>query len=57
MELLKAQACDSEILTRLMRESKAHWGYSDIQLKKWADELTVSPNYIDENNVYLLMTC
>jgi GNAT superfamily N-acetyltransferase len=54
MEILKASPSDSEVLTKLMRESKAHWGYSDEQLHVWADELTVSPSYIDENHVYKL---
>jgi N-acetylglutamate synthase-like GNAT family acetyltransferase len=54
MEILKAKPTDSEMLTKLMRESKAHWGYSDEQLHIWADELTVNSSYIDENHVYKL---
>ncbi len=41
-------------LTSVMRASKAHWGYGKLQLEKWEDELTVSQEYIVNNDVYHL---
>lgn len=50
----KAQPSDAPVLTELTRESKAYWAYSEDQLLLWKDELSVRPEYIQENGVYVL---
>lgn len=43
---------DHELLSDITFRSKAYWGYSKVQLKAWKEDLTISPDYIKENNVF-----
>jgi len=42
---------EAEILTTLTFASKQHWGYPQKWMQIWADELTISPKYIQHNYV------
>jgi len=54
LKIQKANIKDSEVLTELMRKSKAYWGYSIDQLERWNEELKISKEYISENSTYKL---
>jgi predicted N-acetyltransferase YhbS len=53
MEIRRAVAEEARRLTRLARLAKASWGYPEAWLAEWASELTISPEYIRENAVYV----
>lgn len=55
MEIIKANTDDSEVLTNITKLSKAYWGYSSEQMKSWSDVLTITENYISENEVFSLI--
>lgn len=55
MKIEKALSSDHQILTEITKKSKAHWGYSDEQIKNWSEFLTVTPDYIEKNGVYKLI--
>lgn len=55
MTIEKANITDNEILTSITKKSKAYWGYSDEQIQKWDKNLTISQDYIRENNVFKLV--
>ena len=48
-----AKITDSEALTKISFESKAHWEYPDEFLATWSNELTITPDYLENNEVYL----
>ncbi|MDH3323686.1 MAG: GNAT family N-acetyltransferase [Flavobacteriaceae bacterium] len=54
MNIEKAKKIDAEKLTALTIRSKSYWDYSSEQMKVWKDELTISSDYIDCNEVYIL---
>jgi N-acetylglutamate synthase-like GNAT family acetyltransferase len=54
MKIEKASVNDCQILTEITKKSKAHWGYSEEQIKKWTPFLTISKEYILTNSVYIL---
>lgn len=54
MNIEKAISSDHQILTEITKKAKAYWGYSDEQIEKWSQFLTVTPVYIDANGVYKL---
>lgn len=54
MEVKKALKEDHIALTILTKLSKNHWGYGAEQIKLWADDLTVSAEYIESNYVFKL---
>jgi ribosomal protein S18 acetylase RimI-like enzyme len=55
MKIEKASINDNEILTVITKKSKAYWGYSEEQLIKWNDNLTITEAYIETNSVFKLM--
>ena len=51
----KAEKADHKELTKLVKKSKAYWGYTPSQLEEWDNELTITPNYISSNAVFKYM--
>jgi N-acetylglutamate synthase-like GNAT family acetyltransferase len=49
----KAATEDAPALTRIAHEAKRHWGYPEHWLQHWQDELTISPDFIAGNDVYV----
>ncbi len=54
MKIEKAASNDCSVLTELTKKSKAYWGYSEEQILKWKDNLTISKEYIENNNTFKL---
>ena len=50
----KANRIDHKELTVLTIKSKSYWGYSPDQIEKWNDELTITQEYVDKNDVFKL---
>ncbi|MDY8134454.1 GNAT family N-acetyltransferase [Aquimarina sp. 2201CG5-10] len=55
MKIQKALRTDAEEITELTIRSKSYWGYSKEQIEEWRDDLTITPKYIDDNEVYRLV--
>ncbi|WP_264552019.1 GNAT family N-acetyltransferase [Flavobacterium sp. N2038] len=55
MKLQKATAEDHILLTEITKKSKAYWGYSEEQITEWSNNLTVTEDYIEKNNVFNLV--
>ena len=55
MKIEKSQLFDHVELTELTKVSKAYWGYSQKQIEKWDKFLTISKEYILDNEVYKLV--
>lgn len=43
-------------LTELIRESKRHWGYDESLISLWNNELTLTPEFVRNNPVYVAQT-
>jgi ribosomal protein S18 acetylase RimI-like enzyme len=54
MKIEKANIEDNEILTEVTKKSKAYWGYSEEQILKWNNRLTISKDYINNHYVFKL---
>lgn len=46
-------AMDARQLTEIAHAAKRHWGYPQSWIQLWQEDLTVAPQYIDENPVYV----
>ena len=55
MNLVKAAINDNKLLTEITIASKSHWGYSEVEIKKWIPELTITSEYLQKNYVYKLI--
>ena len=53
MKIRQASADDAAELTRIAHEAKRHWGYPEHWLQRWDADLTVTPEFIAGNHVYV----
>ncbi len=53
MNIRRAQASDAAELTRIAHEAKRYWNYPERWIELWRDDLTLSPDFIAGNEVYL----
>ena len=45
---------DAAALTRITHEAKRHWGYPEHWIERWQDDLTITPDYVVANRVYVV---
>lgn len=55
MKIEQAKDTDANELTNITLRAKAHWGYSEEQMEAWKDVLTIHADYIEQNEVYILI--
>jgi GNAT superfamily N-acetyltransferase len=49
-----AKCSEADILTKISFESKGYWGYPKAFFDVWTDELTISSDYIQSNDVFVV---
>lgn len=55
MKIEKSEKNDNLILTKITFEGKAFWGYEKEQLEKWRNDLTITQDYIENNETFKLI--
>ncbi|AUC86083.1 GNAT family N-acetyltransferase [Polaribacter sp. ALD11] len=50
--LVEATISDAKILTQIVLESKAYWGYSEDQIEGWREDLMVTSKMFEDWHVY-----
>jgi N-acetylglutamate synthase-like GNAT family acetyltransferase len=53
LRIRKAATEDAAALTRIAHDAKRHWGYPEHWLAHWQDDLTISPEFIASNDVFV----
>jgi GNAT superfamily N-acetyltransferase len=53
MTIRSASPEDAAALTTIALEAKRHWGYPEHWIKHWEADLTISPEFIRDNHVYV----
>jgi GNAT superfamily N-acetyltransferase len=48
-----ANSHEAALLTRIALEAKQYWGYPEHWIKKWESDLTISEDFIRDNQVYV----
>lgn len=51
----EAQPADHRLLTTISFRSKSYWNYPDSYLSVWKAELTITPEYINRNKVFMYL--
>ena len=52
INIQRSSASQSERLTEVAHAAKRHWGYPERWIELWKDTLTITPDYIANNEVY-----
>jgi GNAT superfamily N-acetyltransferase len=53
MTIRRAGVEEAAVLTTIALEAKRYWGYPEHWIKRWESDLTVSPEFIRDNHVYV----
>ena len=53
LEIERAQPGDADTLTRIAFAAKAHWGYPERWMERWRDTLTITPEFIRQNEIHV----
>jgi N-acetylglutamate synthase-like GNAT family acetyltransferase len=56
IEIRRAQPDDAETLTSIAHAAKRHWGYPESWIAHWRTELTITPEFISTNEVFVALT-
>lgn len=49
----RAEPFEAETLTEISHAAKRHWGYPERWIECWRETLTITPEFIKTNEVYL----
>lgn len=53
LKIRRASAEDAPVLTTIAHDAKRHWGYPEHWIEHWQDDLTISPDFVAANQVYV----
>ena len=53
MRIRKATPEESSRLTQIAHEAKRHWGYPESWIEHWQADLTITSDFIGNNDVYV----
>lgn len=53
MIIRRALTTEAETLTQIAKDAKRYWGYPEHWLNFWQDDLTIRPEFVDDNPVYV----
>jgi N-acetylglutamate synthase-like GNAT family acetyltransferase len=53
LRIRRATTEDAATLTRIAHDAKRHWGYPEHWIEHWQDDLTISPDFVAANQVYV----
>lgn len=53
MKIRRASPDDITALTQIAHDAKRYWGYPEHWIRHWQDDLTISPDYLANNQVFV----
>lgn len=54
LRIEKADPTTHQTLTEIAHAAKRHWGYPERWMQLWREALTITPDYIADNGVYVV---
>jgi N-acetylglutamate synthase-like GNAT family acetyltransferase len=49
----RARPDEASVLTEIAHAAKRHWGYPEKWIQQWQADLTITPQFIDDNEMYV----
>ncbi len=44
---------EAELLSRIAHDAKKYWGYPENWIERWSADLTIAPDFVRDNQVYV----
>ena len=55
MQIIRAKPEDADTLTKISFAAKRHWGYPERWIEAWSDILTMRPEFIAANALWMVL--
>jgi N-acetylglutamate synthase-like GNAT family acetyltransferase len=55
VQIRRAKPEEAEVLTEIAHAAKRHWGYPENWIQHWKADLTITPEFIAKNEMYVAM--
>jgi N-acetylglutamate synthase-like GNAT family acetyltransferase len=55
VEIRRARPDEAGVLTEIAHAAKRHWGYPEKWIQHWKSDLTITPDLISNNEMYVAM--
>jgi N-acetylglutamate synthase-like GNAT family acetyltransferase len=55
VQIRRARPDEADVLTEIAHAAKRHWGYSESWIEHWQADLTITPEFIARNEMYVAM--
>ena len=56
IQIRRAQPEEAAALTEIAHAAKRHWGYPENWIEHWKDDLTITPDFIATNEMYVAIS-
>ena len=53
IQIRRAQPEEAAALTEIAHAAKRHWGYPENWIENWKEDLTITPDFITTNEMYI----
>ncbi len=53
MQIRRSVPEEASLLTRIAHEAKRYWGYPEHWINHWSADLTITEQFVDQNEVYV----
>jgi N-acetylglutamate synthase-like GNAT family acetyltransferase len=55
LQIRRAKPDEADVLTEIAHAAKRHWGYPENWIEHWQADLTITPEFISQNEMYVAM--
>jgi GNAT superfamily N-acetyltransferase len=55
IEIRRAHPSEAEVLTAIAHDAKRHWNYPEDWIEQWKPDLTITPDFISLNEVFVAL--
>ena len=55
LHIRRAVPAEADLLTEIAHAAKRHWGYPENWIREWKSDLTITPEFIATNEMYVAM--
>ena len=55
VQIRRAKPEEADVLTDIAHAAKRHWGYPENWIREWKSDLTITPEFIATNEMYVAM--
>ena len=56
VQIRRARPNEADVLTEIAHAAKRHWGYPENWIEHWKADLTITPDFISHNEMYVAVS-